>query len=52
MKTPFHFVYAENYQKRNDYVINLPFLDENADRFHRVHIAGKKVKPIILKFKS
>ena len=38
--------------------MNLPFLDENTDRVHRIwktykHSAGKKkVKTIILKFKS
>ena len=37
--------------------MNLPFLDENTDRVHGIwktykHNAGKKVKPIIVKFKS
>ena len=31
IKTLFHFVFAENYKKRNDYVMKLPFLVENTN---------------------
>ena len=41
IKTLFHFVYAENYQKRNNYVMKLRFLVENTERAHRIWKAYK-----------
>ena len=41
IKTLFRFVYAENYQKRNNYVMKFRFLVENTELAHRIWKAHK-----------